>query len=128
MAGPDEQHVRSLERRAGEGDLEAQYEMSWRLATGMGLPPDDGASIGWLERAARGGHRLAQNNLGARFATGDGVGRDPLEAWVWFSRAERQGDRKAGKNRQSMERELDSGRLAEARRRLEGEDPSRGGS
>ena len=84
MAGPDEQHVRSLERRAGEGDLEAQYEMSWRLATGMGLPPDDGASIGWLERAARGGHRLAQNNLGARFATGDGVGRDPLEAWVWF--------------------------------------------
>ena len=113
-----EAQERALRRRAEEGDPEAQYEMGWRLATGMGPDLDDERSIGWLRRAAEGGHRLAQNNLGARYAVGDGVGRDVIEAWIWFSRAEAQGDRKAGKNRQSMEREMDVSALQRARARL----------
>ena len=113
-----EQQTKALRIRAENGDSEAQYEMGWRRAIGMGLAPNDSEALRWLRLAAKQGHRLAQNNLGARYATGDGVERDAAEAYFWFCQAAERGDRKAAKNRDSVAKELSEEQLTAAKARL----------
>lgn len=96
----------TLEAKAGEGDIEAQYEMSTRHAIGMDVELDDDIAVEWLQRAAEAGHSLAQNNLGARYYTGDGVDQDLKQAYRYFYKAANQGDRKAEKNLDSITRQL----------------------
>lgn len=102
---------------AEAGDVDAQYEMGWRHVVGSGFEMDDEEGLRWIQRAAENGHALAQNNLGARYVSGDGVEKDLVEAYVWFYRAAMQDDRKAGKNCDSVARQLSEDQLAEARRR-----------
>ena len=96
----------ALEAKAKEGDIEAQYEMSTRHAIGMDVELDDDVAVEWLEKAAAAGHSLAQNNLGARYYTGDGVDQNFKQAYRYFYKAANQGDRKAGKNLDSITRQL----------------------
>lgn len=109
-----QEQIQALRFKA-ETDVEAQYEMGWRSAIGMGLPLNDAEAIRWLRKAAAAGHRLAQNNLGARYASGDGVPRDWIEAYLWFHRAATQGDRKAGKNRDSIQKHMSAAQLDKAK-------------
>ena len=113
-----EEQIETLRLKASDDDAEAQYELGWRHAIGMGLPLDDAEALRWLRLAADQAHQLAQNNLGARYATGDGVERDLAEAYVWFSRAVDQGDRKAGKNRDSIAKEMSEEQLVAAKAKL----------
>ena len=99
-------NLAALEAKAEEGDLEAQYEMGWRHAIGMDVELDDDVAVEWLQKAAAAGHSLAQNNLGARYYSGDGVNQDLKQAYRCFFRAANQGDRKAGKNLDSITRQL----------------------
>jgi hypothetical protein len=96
----------TLEAKAKEGDIEAQYEMGWRHAIGMDVELDDEVAVEWLQTAAAAGHSLAQNNLGARFYSGDGVDRDIKQAYRWFFKAASQGDRKASKNLDAITKQL----------------------
>ncbi|GDY22048.1 hypothetical protein LBMAG56_33950 [Verrucomicrobiota bacterium] len=107
----------SLLTRAASGDLEAQYELSWRHALGMELPEDDTEALKWLRLAAARGHALARNNLGARHLSGEGVDADPVEAYRWFHLAAEQGDRKAAKNRDTVAASLTPAQITEALRR-----------
>ena len=99
-------NLAALEAKAEEGDLEAQYEMGWRHAIGMDVELDDNTAVEWLQRAAAAGHSLAQNNMGARYYSGDGVDLDLKQAYRCFFKAANQGDRKAGKNLDSITRQL----------------------
>ena len=99
-------NLATLEAKAEEGDLEAQYEMGWRHAIGMDVELDDDIAVEWLQRAAAAGHSLAQNNMGARYYSGDGVDHDLKEAYRCFFKAANQGDLKAGKNLDSITRQL----------------------
>lgn len=113
-----EEQIVALRSKADAEDVDAQYEMGWRQAIGMGLEMNDVEALKWLRLAADQGHQLAQNNLGARYATGDGVDRDLVEAYVWFYRAAEQGDRKAGKNRDSIANEMSATQMTEARGKI----------
>ena len=96
----------ALKAKAEEDDIEAQYEMSTRHAIGMDVELDDDVAVEWLQRAAAAGHSLAQNILGARYYTGDGVDQVLYQAFRFFYKAANQGDRKAGKNLDSITRQL----------------------
>jgi uncharacterized protein len=110
----EDQMLEELLRKAGGGDVEAQYELGWRSAIGMGVPQDDTVAIRWLRAAAEAGHALAQNNLGARYLTGEGVPQDAVAAYKWFTLAALAGDRKAGKNRDTVAGQLTPEQLAQA--------------
>jgi len=101
-----EEQIEAIRTKAEEGDRDAQYELGWRHAIGMGLELDDDEALEWLVKAADQGHPLAQNNLGARYYSGDGVDEDKLWAYVWFYRAAAQNDRKAAKTRDIVFRQL----------------------
>ena len=113
-----EEQLLALKAKAEQDDAEAQYEMGWRHAIGMGLDFDDEEALKWLRLAADQGHQLAQNNLGARYVKGDGVKKDLGLAYVWFYKAAAQGDRKAGKNRDSIEKEMSKEQLQSAKNQL----------
>ena len=108
----EEQMMEQLVAKAEGGDLEAQYELGWRSAIGIGLPQDEALGLRWLTAAAQAGHALAQNNLGAKFLAGDGVPRDLVAAYKWFTLAALAGDRKAGKNRDTVAGQLSAEQLA----------------
>ena len=99
-------NLATLEAKAEEGDLEAQYEMGWRHAIGMDVELNDDVAVEWLQQAATAGHSLAQNNMGARYYSGDGVDQDLKQAYRCFFWAANQGDRKAGKNLDSVTQQL----------------------
>ena len=109
------EQLSAIQNKAKEGDTEAQYELGWRHALGMGAELDDEVALQWLARAAAGQHPLAQNNLGARYYSGDGVKRDILEAYLWFYRAAAQHDRKAAKNRDAVFKQLNEAQKQRAR-------------
>ena len=111
--------VEALHLKAGQGDAEAAYELSWRHALGNGLPEDDPEAVRWLKLAAARGHLLACNNLGARHVSGEGVPQSCVEAWAWFHFAAERGDRKAGKNRDSVGSEMGEAELSEALNRAQ---------
>lgn len=110
-----EEQIEAIRGKAEEGDRDAQYELGWRHAIGMGLDLDDELAIEWLVKAADQGHPLAQNNLGARYFSGDGVEEDILQAYIWFYRAAAQNDRKAAKNRDAVFRKLTEAQKQQAR-------------
>ena len=99
-------NLATLGAKAEEGDIEAQYEMGWRHAIGMDVELDDDIAVEWLQKAAAAGHPLAQNNMGARYYSGDGVDQDLKQAYRCFFKSANQGDRKAGKNLDSITRQL----------------------
>ncbi|MDA7618233.1 sel1 repeat family protein [Verrucomicrobia bacterium] len=110
-----EEQIEAIRSKAEEGDRDAQYELGWRQAIGMGMELDDAAALVWLIKSAEQGHPLAQNNLGARYYSGDGVEQDSMKAYLWFYRAAAQNDRKAAKNRDAVFRQLKSEQKTEAR-------------
>ena len=112
-----EEQINNLRAKAEQEDAEAQYELGWRHALGMGFDQNETEGLKWLRLAAENGHMLAQNNLGARYFQGDGVSKDLVEAYLWFSRAAEQGDRKAGKNRDTVYKELTPDQLEKVKQR-----------
>ena len=113
-----EEQIEAIRMKAEEGDRDAQFELGWRHAIGMGLELDDDVSVEWISKAAEQGHPLAQNNLGARYYSGDGVELDILQAYIWFYRAAAQNDRKAAKNRDAVFRQLTEDQKEKARTAL----------
>lgn len=113
-----EEQIEAIRAKAEEGDRDAQYELGWRHAIGMGLELNDEEALEWLVKAADQGHPLAQNNLGARYYSGDGVEEDKLMAFVWFYRAAAQNDRKAAKNRDIVFLQLTEDQKQKAREML----------
>ncbi|MDA7915781.1 hypothetical protein N9B94_00935 [Verrucomicrobia bacterium] len=109
--------IASLLEKADDDDVDAQYELGWRHALGAECDPDEEVSVHWLKIAADNDHMLAQNNLGARYVSGEGVETNLIEAYILFFRAASQGDRKAGKNCDSVAKQLSPEDLATARTR-----------
>ncbi|MGV3774712.1 MAG: tetratricopeptide repeat protein [Verrucomicrobiales bacterium] len=114
----EDQMLQALLEKAEKGDIEAQYEIGWRSAIGIGLNQDEALALEWLITAARNGHSLAQNNLGARYLAGEGVPNDPVEAYYWFYQAAQKGDRKAGKNVDTVAGMLRAEQLEQVKKRL----------
>lgn len=114
----EEQLLQSLLEKANKGDVEAQYEIGWRSAIGIGLEQKEDLALEWLTTAAKNGHSLAQNNLGARYLAGEGVEKNLVEACCWFYQASQQGDRKASKNVDTVAALLSPEQLNEVRKRL----------
>jgi TPR repeat protein len=81
--------------RAEAGDADAQAEVAYRCAKGIGTGRDEAAALRWYTRAAEQGHVAAQYNLGVMYSKGRGVEQDFRNALKWYLRAAAQGDANA---------------------------------
>ena len=69
---------------AEAGDAEAQTDLGFMYANGLGVPQDYTEAVKWYRKAAEQGDALAQYNLGVRYAEGRGVTRDYVQAYAWI--------------------------------------------
>tara|TARA_B100000676_G_scaffold204817_1_gene201056 strand:+ start:1644 stop:2297 length:654 start_codon:yes stop_codon:yes gene_type:complete len=110
------------EKAATGNNPSAQYNLGIFYQFGKGVPKSAEKAAAWLLRAANNGHGKAQNNLSTFYYTGVGVKKDLAEAWKWLSLAADQlkgaGRDIVLKNRTAIEKDMSSGEVAEAKRRL----------
>ena len=110
------------QKAASGGNPSAQYNLGIFYQFGKGVQQSDRDAAAWLLRAANNGHAKAQNNLSTFYFTGVGVKKDNAEAWKWLSLAAEQlkgrGREIVLKNRDSIEKEMSSDEIGDAKRRL----------
>ena len=114
----DNFNLEALTAKAERGKVEAQYELGWRHALGMGVELDDDVAVEWLQQAAAGGQMRGQNEVGGGEFSGDGVGQDLWQEYGFFVQAANQGDRKAGKNLDAVARQISDADLAALREEM----------
>ena len=78
---------------AEEGNPEAQYNLGWLYANGIGTRVDVPAAVHWWKQAAASNHAASQFSLGMVYLTGDGktIKKDVPEAIHWHMRSARNG-------------------------------------
>ncbi|MEO2138918.1 MAG: tetratricopeptide repeat protein [Thermoleophilia bacterium] len=78
----------ALRVRAEAGDAEAQLNLGFRYAAGLGTHPQDHAeAVRWYRLAADQGNASAQYSLGFMYAMARGVPQDYVQAHMWFNLA-----------------------------------------
>jgi len=82
-----------IERRANEGEAEAQFLLASAFQDGLGLEPDDFEARKWYEAAAAQDHPLAVGNLAWMIVLREGGPRDGPRAYKLFRHAVDLGDR-----------------------------------
>ena len=90
LQGDDE--FMELYTHAQEGNPEAQTELAYRLAKGVGTEKNEIEAVNWYRRAAEQNHTPAQFSLGVMYAKGRGVEQDFRSAFKWYLKAAAQGD------------------------------------
>ncbi len=80
-----------LLKKAGHGDIGAQFRVGLAYETGSGVKQDYAEAVRWYLTSANHGDSSAQNNLGTLYLRGTGVPRDTSAALKWYMRAATQG-------------------------------------
>ena len=107
--GKEKERIRlqEVEKRAREGDADAQYELGEAYHYGedctdsyvhskyspyfaAGIKKDDTKSFPWYEKAAQQGHLDAQMHLSAAYKNGYGVAKNPEKSFYWVKMAAEQ--------------------------------------
>lgn len=85
--------VEELVRAAERGDAQAQFDLGFLYATGIGVFEADSAeALTWHRRAAEQGFAPAQSALGRAYAHGSVLERDFTQAATWCRLGAEQGD------------------------------------
>ena len=79
--------VPEIQKKAEQGDSNAQYKLGLVYDVGVGAPQDLTKAALWYQRAADQGHVAAQFNLGLMYASGRGVAQDLVQAHMWLNLA-----------------------------------------
>lgn len=80
-----------LRRKAEMGDVEAQFELGFRLGQQDQSEETAADSYRWMKMSAERGHVYGQYNTGVFLLHGYGAKKDPLEAVYWFKKAAENG-------------------------------------
>ena len=108
-----------LQPVAERGDRWAQYQLAVLYQNGRGVAKDPTQAIAWATRAAEQGYPEAQNLVGSLMSQRQPVSNPPdnISAYMWLSLAAARGDKQAAANLASLDQQMSSGEIAEAKRR-----------
>ena len=96
---------KALEKKAADGDAEAQIALGLAYDVGRGVEQDRRKAVEWFQKAAAQGSAEAQFNLGTMYARGTGVEKNETKAFAWFEKAAEQGSVDAQFNLANMYKE-----------------------
>ncbi|MDX1519713.1 MAG: serine/threonine-protein kinase, partial [Gammaproteobacteria bacterium] len=91
----DVQKFNATHEAAEEGDVDAQAELGYYYAKGIGTERDELQAFNWYYNAAEQGDVNSQFNLGVMYAKGRGVKQNYTESFHWYKEAARNGDGRA---------------------------------
>jgi TPR repeat protein len=115
-------------KAAEQGFAPAQARLGIMYNLGNGVPKDYKEALGWYRKAAEQGNARAQTLLGIMYEFGNGVPKDYVQAYMWFNLAAAGGNNEAAKFRDSLEKSMTPGQIAEAQRRTAAWKPTRSGT
>ena len=97
IAGYDKERLASFISRtknaAASGDAEAQFDLGYLYARGMGMRQNHFQALRWFRKSAEQGLARAQNHLGLAYIEArGGIPRNYKEAAGWFRKSAEQGD------------------------------------
>ncbi|MCG8325824.1 MAG: serine/threonine-protein kinase [Thiotrichales bacterium] len=81
--------------KAEEGDIQAQADLGYYYAKGIGTDQDEMQAFNWYYNAADQGDVNSQFNLGVMYAKGRGVKQNFTESFHWYREAANNGDARA---------------------------------
>jgi len=87
--------LESFQKRATQGDANAQYVLGAKYAAGEGVPKDQAKAAEWFQKAAAQGDADAQYQIGKMYYLGEGVPKDFAKAAEWCRKAAIQGNERA---------------------------------
>lgn len=93
-----EKAIELYKRAAGDGQLEAAYNLGVIYEKGLGITAQYEAAVKWYRYAAKRGFRDAQYNLANMYAKGAGIKANQRIAVEWYKKAAEQGDIDAAYN------------------------------
>jgi len=73
-----------LQRKAQQGNLDAQYALAMKYLNGDGVVADVAVALKWLRKSVDGGHLRAEYQLGLLYRDGIGVPKDLELALRWL--------------------------------------------
>ncbi len=94
-AGGESGKFKTAQSAAEDGDIDAQAELAYCYAKGIGTEKDDLQAFNWYYNAAEQGDVNSQFNLGVMYAKGRGVKQNFTESFHWYKEAAAQGDARA---------------------------------
>lgn len=112
-------HIASLGRRAGAGEVSAMTDLGLNLFEGIQdrkgrsiVRRNPRVAVAWFLRAANRGDRTAASSLGYAYDVGLGTKRNVAQATRWYRQAARSGDSTAMSNLATVYRDAGKARLA----------------
>jgi localization factor PodJL len=99
---------------AATGNAKAMHNLAVLYAEGIDGKPDYASAARWFRKAAQHGIPDSQYNLGVLTARGLGIEKSYPDSYKWFALAAAQGDKEAGRKRDEVAGQMDSGALAAA--------------
>lgn len=91
----NEEMFKTAQKAAEDGDIEAQAELGYYYAKGIGTERDELQAFNWYFNAADQGDVNSQFNLGVMYAKGRGVKQNYTESFHWYKEAALSGDSRA---------------------------------
>ncbi|HHO77080.1 MAG TPA: sel1 repeat family protein [Deltaproteobacteria bacterium] len=85
------EHVEKYTQKAGQGDVDAQYNLAIMYYHGEGVERNLEEALYWFHKAAEQDDTEAQYNLGFMYGRGEGIRRDQEQSMQWFMKAAQQG-------------------------------------
>ena len=90
------QHAIELFKEAARlGNTDAQFDLAFCYAHGIGIAHDIEQAVFWYCQAAEHGHIKAQYYLARCYHRGDGIAKDTLQAVAWYEKAAHKGHAKS---------------------------------
>lgn len=80
-------NIDPLLKRAGEGDMQAQYELGQLYLEGKDVKQDIKEASKWMKKAAKQGHVKGAYEMGRRYELGIGVRQNYMTASSWYKLA-----------------------------------------
>ena len=112
----DKTAVKWYRLAAEQGDADAQLNLGLMYQYGRGVPKNHKTAAKWYKLAAEQGDADAQSNLALMYKEGQGVIQDNVYAHMWWNIGAMTGSEMSTMFRDSVEEEMTSSQLAEARK------------
>jgi localization factor PodJL len=104
---------------AAKGNAKAMHNLAVLYAEGIDGKPDYATAAQWFRKAAQYGIADSQYNLGVLTARGLGTEKSYPDSYKWFALAAAHGDKEAGRKRDEVAGQMDSGALAAAQQAVQ---------
>jgi hypothetical protein len=108
-----------LQKRAEQGDAEAQFILGTLYRNGDGVLQNDTQAVEWFQRAANQGYVRALSALGSSYWAGRGVRQDYSQAYFWYQLALAEGDQNSKSLLEGISTQLTREQVANARQQAE---------